>query len=311
MDFRSRSNGGGDTWAPTATRAALVSAGVVIVAVALRFAGPSLLGFLAIAVPQAYASAVTWLRPPYLYLVINGIIISIAASSRFQKQHSAADPTPISPSSLLAMDPPPVQAQAYEAKPAEDAPSKDLHGEPKAEAVDEEGDGFVVSRLSRKTESAAEISTEYAAAAEVKPLVSTRFSHRKVAKPSPEGKALGVARRPRRNETLEGTWRAITEGRAVPLARHLKKSDTWDTHGGGDGEESAATKAAAMRKSETFKEHAAEAAPPRRLKKETSVGQEELNRRVEAFIRKFNEDMRLQRQESLRNYMEMMNRGSH
>lgn len=128
------------------------------------------------------------------------------------------------------------------------------------------------------------------------------------------GKALGVARRPRRNETLESTWRTITEGRAVPLARHLKKSDTWDTRG--ERQEAAAV---VMRKSETFNERAAAAsASPGsggssagRLRRETALGHDELNRRVEAFIKKFNEEMRLQRQESLRHYREMVSRDSH
>ncbi|CAL5086114.1 unnamed protein product [Urochloa decumbens] len=156
-----------------------------------------------------------------------------------------------------------------------------------------------------------------------KPLVSARFN-RKAAKPSPEGsRALRVAR-PRKEETLESTWKAITEGRGPPLARHLKKSDTWDTRPGrrpsggvGSGEidpAPAAPPAGAMRKAETFNDGGAgrsKPAPAAPVRREPSLGQDELNRRVEAFIHKFNMEMRLQRQESLKHYNDMLGRGSH
>ncbi|KAJ0688452.1 putative reverse transcriptase zinc-binding domain-containing protein [Helianthus annuus] len=139
------------------------------------------------------------------------------------------------------------------------------------------------------------------------------------------GRTLGVAK-PKRQDTLETTWKTITEGRSVPLTRHLRKSDTWETHG--QSRENRHTDEFAterMTKSDTFDVNRSRKpvkpppAPSKlsrsggsgRLKKEPSVGQEELNRRVEAFIKKFNEDMRLQRQESLNQYMEMINRGAH
>lgn len=131
------------------------------------------------------------------------------------------------------------------------------------------------------------------------------------------GKALRVAR-PKRNETLESTWKTITEGRPVPLARHLKKSDTWETHGRSAHDEQSLV--SLMCKSETFNDRAGQPPPAAsssspssrgRLRREPSLGQDDLNRRVEAFIKKFNEEMRLQRQESYQHYLEMINRGSH
>lgn len=107
--------------------------------------------------------------------------------------------------------------------------------------------------------------------------------------------------RSKRQETLENTWKMITEGRHVPLTRHLKKSDTWEHH--------VAPAVDHVPKSETFTERSNYEYSPARIRKEPSLGQDELNRRVEAFIKKFNEDMRMQRQESLNQYMEMINRG--
>lgn len=113
---------------------------------------------------------------------------------------------------------------------------------------------------------------------------------------------MRVAKQPKRHDTLENTWKMITEGRAMPLSRHMKKCDTWENRGPHD-----------VKKSETFKERVNQAAStaPMKLRKEPSLSQDELNRRVEAFIRKFNEEMRLQRQESLNQLMEMIDRGSH
>lgn len=122
--------------------------------------------------------------------------------------------------------------------------------------------------------------------------------------------------KPKRQDTLESTWKTITEGRAMPLTRHLRKSDTWETHGGRSH-----LRQEKMTKSETFNDRSstttAESSPSplsarsAKLRKEPSLGQDELNRRVEAFIKKFNEEMRLQRQESLNQYMEMINRRAH
>lgn len=100
----------------------------------------------------------------------------------------------------------------------------------------------------------------------------------------------------RREDTLETTWKKITEGRSTPLKKHLTKSDTWQ-------ERSHVQKKEKMTKSDNLYE--AETTLP--LKREPSPGQEELNRRVEAFIKKFNEEMRLQRLESLAKYNEMVN----
>lgn len=129
-----------------------------------------------------------------------------------------------------------------------------------------------------------------------------------------DSKPLGVSKaKPiKRHDTLESTWKTITDGRSMPLTHHLKKSDTWDTCQRQTDENTPPPPR--MKKSETFHDHSTGNKPLSsspsyvKLSREPSLSQDELNRRVEAFIKKFNEDMRLQRQESLNQYQETVSR---
>lgn len=147
---------------------------------------------------------------------------------------------------------------------------------------------------------------------------SARFGrHRRPVRAVPEGAKTLRVLKPKKQETLESTWKTITEGRHMPLTRHLKKSDALENH---LDSSSSLVSTRTVRKSDSFQgrtNYSSSTTTPiadgagscsGKLKKEPSLGQEELNRRVEAFINKFNEDMRLQRQQSIEQFMEMINR---
>nr|GEY58836.1 ribonuclease H-like domain-containing protein [Tanacetum cinerariifolium] len=116
---------------------------------------------------------------------------------------------------------------------------------------------------------------------------------------STDARSLRVSN-PKKHETLESTWKTITDGRHIPLNRHLKKSDTFENY----NQHELKLDYNAMKKLETFNDRTYCELASRKLRKEGSPSQDELNRRVEAFIKKFNDEMRLQRQESLQRYMD-------
>lgn len=201
--------------------------------------------------------------------------------------------------------------------------------------ADEAEDKFVISRSTWNAPpsppyAAEKINSEFIFPVREKPLVSSRFANqRRTTKINPEGvKSLRVAK-PRKHETLESTWKTITDGRHMPLNRHLRKSETFennhhapqsDVYSGEEGSPvtSAVVEYNVMNKSETFNDRNGTGNDSDhrnhriggKLRKEGSLSQDELNRRVEAFIKKFNDEMRLQRQESLQRYMDMINRGA-
>uniref|UniRef100_A0A7N0V670 DUF4408 domain-containing protein n=1 Tax=Kalanchoe fedtschenkoi TaxID=63787 RepID=A0A7N0V670_KALFE len=310
----------------TSFKVVLMSTGLLSLTMALKVSVPVIGDFILYEAPMLWNYLVSCFRPPYLYLLINSIIITIAASSKLQSSSSESDST----STDLA-SPQPVERSLISEKDFADAGPEFDFVHPMANVVvddddDETGRGDAEARVSDAVaddgdpEDEFEISRgswmplmkgtlyETESAFFDKPSASARFSSRRSPRSSPEvGRVLGVSKR-KASETLENTWRTITDGRPMPLARHLRKSDTFNN----PTMQQQAVESPPhrmMQKSETFGGSNLNTTPSPgsgRLRRESSLSQDELNRRVEAFINKFNEEMRLQRHESLYHYKQMV-----
>ncbi|XP_020551965.1 uncharacterized protein LOC105168585 [Sesamum indicum] len=142
---------------------------------------------------------------------------------------------------------------------------------------------------------------EYLVPATEKPLISARLPRRKAIRTNRKG--VRAPTQLETQQTLESTWKMIMEGRQCSAPLTKKSTGTWGQHN---------CRLIAVRdhapESEIFKDRTCnhDSSSPA-IQKEASLDEDELNRRVEAFIKKFNEEMRLQRQESLDKYMKMIN----
>ncbi|XP_011043274.1 PREDICTED: uncharacterized protein LOC105138774 isoform X2 [Populus euphratica] len=320
----------------------LLSTSLLFLSLCLKISVPLVHDFSVNQAPLLWSSILSWLKPPYLYVIINCIIITIVASSRFHYSHSTSNSTTTTHDQIEKI---PMDEYLHDEMKISTVEIQSGHfggletraeivyqdrEEEQEEAADHEQvveDKGIVNAVAVLEDSKNEtvdssennlLPLENLSPVE-KPLVSSRFGHRKFVKASPEGgRALRVAK-PKRHETLENTWKTITEGRAMPLTRHVKKSetfkDTWENHGSQFN--ASVVDPHEAKKSATFKDRTNYQLPlvnssspsSGKLRKEPSLSQDELNRRVEAFINKFNEEMRLQRQESLNQYKEMTSRG--
>ncbi|KAF5730626.1 hypothetical protein HS088_TW19G00218 [Tripterygium wilfordii] len=306
------------------TKLVVICTGVFSIAVILKQSTPLISDFAVTGLPLIYGSVISWLQPPYLYLVINFIIISIVATSKLQQHRQHPNLEDVSaPSPEILPQPLPEEDVGSLDIPAEYLPVTDQTVQDGRVMEEEEEDArllemdgayytAVLRPLERSDSGEALIEKEKYIS---RPPVSARFVQKKSLKASTEGgKALRVWK-PKRQDTLESTWRTITDGKAMPLTRHLKKSDTWDSRARAVATSSPVQPPLSkIKKSETFNDHTTTIAGEKdeslpsssgRLRKEPSLSQDELNRRVEAFIKKFNEEMRLQRQKSLDQYKQM------
>ncbi|KAL8128345.1 hypothetical protein AgCh_015075 [Apium graveolens] len=374
-----------------------ISSSICFIAMLLKLSLPHLTTFPLFDFPAVLNAVASWLKPPYLYLVINCIIITIVATSKLQSKfdyYAFSPPPPPQVASVgksddevaadvgfehFSFSPPHPPGRVYgggggvgmsvdlvntvgidqvnmgvtetlmatsplfDYGVANRAGPRDLDVVAVNELKNVKMDGRVfesVKKVEAKNDKDRDLEDPYVKvmnltsnkviggaqeAARVtefsKPPASSRFGHRKVVKTTPDhqgGKTLKVTK-PKKQETLESTWKTITDGRPMPLTRHLRKSDTWENHPAHSTNASDFQDYSKMTKSETFNDRTtrktnssmlSRSSGSRKLKKDPSLGQDELNKRVEAFITKFNEEMRLQRQESLNQYMEMINRGA-
>ncbi|KAK9278720.1 hypothetical protein L1049_028296 [Liquidambar formosana] len=224
----------------------------------------------------------SWLSPPYVYILVNFIIVTIAASSAFHRQthHPAVD---IAADTSKITDATPIsfkQSAPYMEDEYFVATKDSPH-----ESVEKDENFTAVSSVDEESSC----------------LTETEKGTRET-----ENETRGETEA--ETETMEETWKAITEGRGKGAGRQLKKSESeaWRTEVGGGGRGRGRGRRE-MRKWETFstlRETSATAG----LRRERLPSEEDLKRRVEAFINKMNNDIRLQRQESDQRYLDMVNR---
>ncbi|KAJ6364127.1 hypothetical protein OIU76_029126 [Salix suchowensis] len=274
-----------------------------------------------------WSSLTSWLKPPYLYVIINCIIITIVVSSRFHHNTNGT-------STYDQIEKIPMEDYVHDMKFRSDgalhlrALSAYQDREEEEEEEEEEvviedkrmviedgknevADDFVISMSTRvppikRNDSSENILLLLENLSPAGKPLSSRFGHGKVVEASHEGgRAMRVAK-PKRHETLENTWKMITEDHAMPLTRNVKISqtfkDTWENH---DSQFiTSLMDPHAVNKSKTFNDKTNYQLSPvgslapafEKLRKEPSLSQDELNQRVEAFINKFNKEMRMQRQ---------------
>lgn len=284
--------------------------------------------------PRMLEAFSAWLTPTVLYVLVNCLILAILANSNLQRGFNITGSSyeEHNPSAARQKQREEAEEPVYEKESTERSGTANLEEEEPVydkESTERSGTTELEEEEVSSAARSERIRTRDVRKVE-RPLATSRFNklHRRSAsaKSAMEVKSLDMSR-PKEEESslaatpldslrseeqeasldatsldileskeeaasLEATWKAITEAQRAPHKRHLRKSETFS---------SARNRTNNLLRGPEF---------PSGLKKEPSLSQDELNTRVEAFIAKVNNDMKLQREQSLLRYMEMVNRGS-
>ncbi|MED6191767.1 hypothetical protein PIB30_003570 [Stylosanthes scabra] len=308
----------------------LMLMGVVSLLVLLKVAIiPYTFHLLLSTLPRLWSDARTSLTLPFVYIILNFIIITIAASSNFSHHYSIpfshhhhskksedADSDSDTLITTTLSDTPTTNPTQPPAKQEEEQHKEVIEQEKEEEKVvqvvddDDDGDydydklrefGLSFDKILSSSSSLEKCTNDYL----------LPDSDDKGDDHDHDGDGD--------DNTLEATWRAIMEGQGKTMKPQLKKSDTWSAGariskaepfqqlngqgydgGGHDDDDPVAWAQRELRKSETFNDRAS-------LRREKSMTPEELNLRAEAFIKNFNNQMKLQRLESYQRYIKMVN----
>ncbi|AES76510.1 hypothetical protein MtrunA17_Chr6g0481471 [Medicago truncatula] len=261
--------------------------------------------------PQLWFSIRTWFTLPFLYIIVNFIIIIIVASSSF------SDPKHTT-TSILETTTNPIELENQTNEPHQEEKKveevEEQEQEEKRVVKDSElfHNKFITDPIPEKCSK-----DFYLPDSDDKVKDFRLFCNKFIDDPSPE-KCCNDYNLPDSgdkgdDDSLEATWKAIMEAQEKTKKPHLKKSGTWTArivkaepfrnNGGfcGGDDDPVAWAQRELKKSETFNDRAS-------LKREKSMSPEELNKRAEAFIKKFNNQMKLQRMESYHRFMKLNKR---
>ncbi|KAK7380131.1 hypothetical protein VNO78_32570 [Psophocarpus tetragonolobus] len=276
-----------------AAKLVLMSMGVISTLVLLKVAiVPYTFHLVLSTLPQFWGSVRSWLTPPFIYIIVNFIIITIAASSNFHPKNSN-HPKPFSES-------PAPSDSKHTITTISDTSDHTTESESQSNEPKEEEKDVEEKQEQEQEEEVVQESDLSNDKFMIHPFLQNCTNDYFL--PDSDG-----------DDTLEATWRAIMEEQGKTMKPQLKKSDTWGARiakaepfhrngVGGDDDDPVAWAQKELKKSDTFNDRNS-------LRREKSMSPEELHRRAEAFIKQFNNQMKLQRLESYQRFREMVNRG--
>ncbi|RDX84266.1 hypothetical protein CR513_34702, partial [Mucuna pruriens] len=273
----------------------LMSMGVISTLVLLKVAiVPYTFHLILSTLPQFWVSVRSWLTPPFLYIIVNFIIITIAASSNFYPKSNnnpspkafSDSPSPSDPKHTTIITTTTTEPENQTSEPKEEEKEVEEEQEQEQEQEQQEDEEEEVEELDLSCDKFM-----------IHPLLENCTNDYFLTDSDGNG-----------DDSLEATWRAIMEGQGKTMRPQLKKSDTWGARiakaepfqRNGDDDDPVAWARKELKKSDTFNDRAS-------LRREKSMSPEELNRRAEAFIKQFNKQMRLQRLESYQRSKERVN----